>query len=209
MKLVVLTGGIGSGKSAVCATLASMGVPVVDADVIAREVVRPGQDAYREIVAAFGNEVVREDGELDREKLGRIIFASSERRALLDQLTHPRIGARLAERVAEQAALDTPGVVLDIPLYLENRKRSGGDAMPADALIVVTVTPEIQLQRLILRDGLAREDALARIRAQMPLEEKVAQADYVIDNSGSPEETARQVRDIWKRIIGPGGASPA
>jgi len=205
MKLVVLTGGIASGKTAVCATLAEMGVPIIDADRIAREVVEPGRDAHREIVEAFGESVLRPDGAIDREKLGRIVFSDPERRALLERRTHPRIGARMAELVAEHAARGARAVVLDIPLYLENRKRGRGVPLPAHAVVVVHVDPETQLRRLITRDGLSPADARARVEAQMPLDEKARMADYVIDNSGEPEETARQVREVWARIVDESG----
>ncbi len=201
MKLVVLTGGIASGKSAVCATLSKMGVPIIDADKIAREVVRPGEQAHREIVAAFGREVLEEGDRIDREKLGKIVFADPDRRALLERITHPRIGTRMAERASEHAAAGRSAVVFDIPLYLENLKGGRGASVPADAVIVIRVDWETQLQRLMDRDGLSRDDALARMDAQMPLDEKTRMADYVIDNSGSPEETERQVREVWRRIL--------
>ncbi|MDP3939486.1 MAG: dephospho-CoA kinase [Deltaproteobacteria bacterium] len=209
MKLVVLTGGIASGKSAVCATLAEMGVPIIDADRIAREVVEPGRDAHREIVEAFGEAVLRPDGQVDREKLGKIIFSDPERRALLERITHPRIGVRIAERVAEHAAGGAQAVVLDIPLYLENLERGSGAPLPADAILVVHVDPETQLRRLMARDDLSRPEALARIEAQLPLDEKAGMADYVIDNSGEPGETARQARSVWERVTGGDGDEKA
>jgi dephospho-CoA kinase len=209
MKVVVLTGGIASGKSAVGAVLTDLGVPLIDADRIAREVVAPGRDAHREIVDAFGREILREGGEIDRDRLGRIVFGDPGQRTLLEQITHPRIVARMAEIVAGEAARGAPAVVLDIPLYLENRRHGRGPITP-DAIIVVTLTPEIQLQRLMARDGLSREDALARVGAQLPLAEKAAEADYVIDNSGTPEETARQVREMWRRLLdAPSEPTPA
>jgi dephospho-CoA kinase len=164
-------------------------------------VVAPGRDAHREILHAFGREILHEGGGIDRERLGRIVFSDPGRRALLEQITHPRIGARMAEIVAEEAARGAAAVVLDIPLYLENRRQGRGAPLTPDAVIVVTLAPEIQLRRLMARDGLSREDALARVGAQLPLAEKVAEADHVIDNSGPPEETARQVREVWRRLL--------
>jgi dephospho-CoA kinase len=216
MKVVVLTGGIASGKSAVGAVLADLGVPLIDADRIAREIVAPGRDAHREIVDAFGREILTEGGEIDREGLGRIVFGDPERRTQLEKITHPRIGARMAEIAGRHAAEGAPALILDIPLFIENRKRGRGAPITPDAVIVVTLTPEIQLQRLMDRDGLSQEEALARIGAQLPLAEKEAEADYVIDNSGTPEETARQVREMWRRLLeaigkgtppGPGGGN--
>ncbi len=209
MKLVVLTGGIASGKSAVCATLAEMGVPIIDADLIAREVVEPGRNAHRDIVETFGEAVLRPDGQIDREKLGEIVFSDPERRAHLERITHPRIGILMAERIAEHAAEGAPAVVLDIPLYLENLKRGRGAPLPADAVLVVHVDPETQLRRLMARDGLARAEALARIEAQLPLDEKAGMADHVIDNSGEPGETARQARSVWARVMGGAGKEKA
>lgn len=200
MKLVVLTGGIASGKTAVCATLAELGVPVVDADRIAREVVEPGREAHREVVEAFGPSILLPDGRIDREKLGKIVFADPDRRARLERITHPRIGARMAELVMEHAAKGAPLIVLDIPLYFEGRKSGRGAPLPPHAVVVVRVDPETQLRRLVERDGLPEADALARVRAQLPLDEKARMADHVIDNSGTPEETARQVRALWRRL---------
>jgi len=201
MKVVVLTGGIASGKSTVSGLLAGMGVPVIDADRVAREVVEQGQDAHREIVETFGPGVLREDGAVDRERLGKIVFADRALREKLERITHPRIGERMAQRLAAHAAAGASAVVLDIPLYIENKVRHGV-AIAADAVIVVTVDEATQADRLVGRDGLTREDALARVAAQMPLAEKGRHADYVIDNSGTPDQTAARVRDVWKQITG-------
>jgi dephospho-CoA kinase len=208
MKVVVLTGGIASGKSAVSAILARMGVPVIDADRVAREVVEPGREAHREILETFGREVVREDGTIDRERLGRIVFAQSERRKTLERITHPRIGARMAELLTAHAAGGVPAVVLDIPLYIETRVQAGpfesrrfAPDLVADAVIVVVTDEGTQLGRIMARDGLSREEALARIKSQIPLSEKAAHADHVINNSGTLEETERQVREVWGLIL--------
>jgi dephospho-CoA kinase len=216
MKVIVLTGGIASGKSAVSAVLAGMGVPVIDADRVAREVVEPGREAYREIVEAFGRGVLHKDGTIDRERLGRLVFADGEQRKTLERITHPRIGARVADLLAAHAADGAPAVVLDIPLYIETRVRAGAPEsqrfaphLQADAVIVVTADEPAQLERLMTRDGLSREDALARISSQIPLSEKAAHADYVIDNSGTPAETEHRVREVWELVLkGPkrGGA---
>jgi len=226
MKVVVLTGGIASGKSTVSRILADMGVPVIDADLVAREVVEPGRDAHREIVEAFGRGVLREDGTIDRERLGRIVFTDKTLREKLERITHPRIGERMAQLLAVHAAAGAPAAVLDIPLYIENKVRhgvagtsddvgrgvSGVGPRPArdlratdlrpDFVLVVTVDEATQAERLVGRDGLTREDAQARIAAQMPLSEKAKHADYVIDNSGTPDQTAARVREVWKRIAG-------
>jgi len=214
MKIVVLTGGIASGKSTVSRLLADLGVPVIDADLVAREIVEPGREAHGEILKAFGPGVLREDGTIDRERLGKIVFADRALREKLERITHPRIGERMAQRMAACADAGAPAVVLDIPLYIENKVRHGvagksddvgrhsaTDLRP-DAVLVVTTDEAAQVERLIGRDGLTREDARARIAAQMPLSEKVKHADYVIDNSGTPEQTAARVREVWKQIAG-------
>jgi dephospho-CoA kinase len=141
MKVVVLTGGIASGKSTVSDVLTGMGVPVIDADRIAREVVEPGQEAHREIAERFGRGVLLADGRIDREALGRIVFSDPARRRELEAITHPRIGVRMAELIAAHAASGAPAVVLDIPLYIENLVRdreaaaAASQAGPRDASI--------------------------------------------------------------------------
>lgn len=214
MIIVVLTGGIASGKSTVSRLLADMGVPVIDADLVAREIVEPGREAHDEIVEAFGPGVLREDGTIDRERLGKIVFADRALREKLERITHPRIGERMAQLMAACADTGAPAVVLDIPLYIENKVRHGVASKSDDvgrrpatdlqphAVLVVTVDETAQVERLIGRDGLTREDARARLAAQMPLSEKAKHADYVIDNSGTPEQTAARVREVWKQIAG-------
>jgi dephospho-CoA kinase len=195
MKVLGLTGGIGSGKSMVARMFAELGADVIDADQLAREVVEPGQPALAEIATAFGQDILLPDGRLNRPKLAGIIFADGAARARLNTITHPRIRERMdAEIAARQSGSGV--LIVDIPLLYEN-DRSGA----VETVIVVWVDPETQLRRLHERDGLTLEEARQRIAAQMPLDEKRARADLVIDNSGSREDTGRQVEAIYRRFV--------
>ena len=202
MRVLGLTGGIGSGKSMVAQMFSQLGAIVIDADKLAREVVEPGQPALDEIAATFGPQVLLPDGRLDRPKLGEIIFADPAQRAKLDAITHPRIRARMEEEI--KARRSGPGVlIVDIPLLYENdRGRS------VERVIVVWVDPVTQLRRIRERDGLTADAARQRIAAQMPLEAKRARADHVIDNSGTRADTQAQVEAIY-HLYAPPAASPA
>ena len=193
MKVLGLTGGIGSGKSMVLSMFANLGAEVIDADQLAREVVEPGQPALEEIATAFGRDILMTDGRLDRGKLARIIFADPVARARLNALTHPRIQERMATEMAlrrSRAGL----LIVDIPLLYEN-DRTG----TVESVIVVWVDSRTQLRRLIERDAMTEEEARQRIAAQMSLDEKRARADLVVDNSGSRENTRRQVETIYRQ----------
>jgi dephospho-CoA kinase len=193
VRVLGLTGGIGSGKSVVASMFAQLGADVVDADQLAREVVEPGEPALEEIATAFGRDILLPDGRLDRDKLGRIIFADPVARGRLNAITHPRIQERMAAEIAVRGS--RPGVlIVDIPLLYENDR--GG---AVETVIVVWVDSETQLRRLIERDGLTEQEARQRIAAQMSLDEKRARADVVIDNSASRENTRRQVEAIYRQ----------
>jgi dephospho-CoA kinase len=193
VRVLGLTGGIGSGKSVVTSMFAQLGADVIDADQLARDVVQPGQPALEEIATTFGRDILLPDGRLDRGKLGRIIFADAVARSTLNAITHPRIRERMDAEIAARGS--RPGVlILDIPLLYENDRTAG-----LEAVIVVWVDPQTQLRRLIERGGLKPEEARERIAAQMPLDEKRARADGVIDNSGSLENTRRQVEAIYRQ----------
>jgi len=195
--LVGLTGGIASGKSTVTRQLAELGCHVIDADVLAREVVAPGEPAWREIVEAFGREVLQRDETLDRARLGALVFADPERRRRLEAITHPAIQARRQAALAELTARGFDGLVIqDAALLIE-----AGGATQVDRLVVVYATAEVQLERLRRRDGLEAAEAQRRLASQMPLVEKVRLAHYVIDNSDSPEETAGQVRAVHAALL--------
>jgi dephospho-CoA kinase len=193
MRVLGLTGGIGSGKSTVSQMFAEYGAEVVDADQIAREVVAPGQPALQAIKEAFGAAVIRPDGRLDRTRLGGLIFRDPQSRARLNAITHPRIQERLQQEVEVRRPRDGL-LVLDIPLLYETGR---GDMV--EAVIVVWVDRVTQLRRLIERTNLTANQAAQRLAAQMSLDEKRSRADYVIDNTGSLETTRQQVQEIVRR----------
>ena len=195
--LAGLTGGIATGKSTVSTMFAHLGCRVIDADLLAREVVAPGQPAHTAIVAEFGREVLLPDGYVDRKRLGAIVFADPERRKRLEQLTHPAIRQRQMRilSVLEEEAFE--GVVIwDVALLFE----SGGVAN-VDRVIVVFADEGTELERLMARDGIGEAQAQARIRSQMPVAEKAKRAHYVIDNSGARAETEKQVRQVLRALL--------
>jgi dephospho-CoA kinase len=197
---VGLTGGIGSGKSEVSRRLAAHGAAIIDADVAAREVVVPGSPGLARIAEAFGDVVLRPDGSLDRDRLGRIVFGDAELRARLNAIVHPlvRDWMQEAERAAVQAADPAgpgPVVVHDVPLLAESR---GKDAF--DLVIVVDVPPELQVKRLVEQRGMTQDQARARMAAQASGEQRLAVADIVIDNSGTLEDLDRRVAQAWKDL---------
>jgi dephospho-CoA kinase len=203
-RVVGLTGGIGSGKSTVAELLQALGATLIDADAIVHELQTAGSPLLAEMVAAFGPGILDAAGGLDREALGRMVFADAEARARLGAIVHPRVGVEMARRLEAARARGVPLVVLDVPLLLEGRAagRAGASRLPYDAVIVVWVPESVQLERQMRRDGRPREDALRRVRAQMPLDEKRRLADHVIDNSGSLAETERQVKVLYTELTG-------
>ena len=193
MLRVGLTGGIGSGKSEVARRLAEHGAVLIDADVAARQVVEPGSPGLAQVAAAFGDEVLRPDGSLNRERLGEIVFADPGLRGKLNAIVHPLVREWMQE--AERAAVQTDGdaiVVHDVPLLAESRGKAG-----FDAVIVVDVPPDLQLERLVSQRGMAAEQASARMAAQASREQRLAVADIVIDNSGSLDDLDRRVAEVW------------
>jgi dephospho-CoA kinase len=194
MRIIGLTGGIGSGKSSVSEMLRALGATVVDADEGARAVVEPGQAGYHDVVQQFGRQVLAQDGGIDRQKLADIVFADPEKRQQLNSITHPRVREWMAARVQEAGARDAKLVVLDIPLLYESGLEAG-----LGGVIVVWATPAQQLERAVARGG-ERRDIEARIAAQMPLLDKRDRATWVIDNSGSPDTTRRQVEELWGQL---------
>lgn len=198
MKVIGLTGGIASGVTLVARMFRDLGARVIEADQVSREVTRPGTDTFRAIVAAFGPEVIGPDGTLDRRRLGGIVFADAAARARLNAITHPAIRRRIWEEIEtiRRTAPDAV-VIVDIPLLLDT---AGPETFDLDGVIVVTATPELQLSRMMSRDGLSRADAQRRLDAQRPVALKAADADWVIENTGTIEETQRQVRRIWDEL---------
>jgi dephospho-CoA kinase len=191
-----LTGGVASGKSTVASLLRARGAAIVDADAIAREVVRPGGPAYPGIVEAFGPAVVEPDGALDRKALAARVFADEAARRRLNALTHPHIRRRMVEEGARlTAAGAAPVIVFDIPLLLDT---TDGRDLALDGIVVVYTGEDTRLRRLTARDGMPEAEARRRLAAQVPLEDKVKRADWVIDNSGTSDETRTQVERLWQ-----------
>jgi dephospho-CoA kinase len=196
LKRVGLTGGIGAGKSTVAKMLAAHGAVVVDSDVIAREVVSAGTPGLVEIVDAFGSGVLRADGTLNREGLGRIVFNDADALRRLEQITHPRIQAESARLIDEAEAAGRPVLIHDIPLLVES-----GVAGTFDAVIVVEAPDELRLARLEQR-GLPREQALERMKAQATNEERRAAATYLIINDASEAQLSARVDEVWSALAG-------
>ncbi len=197
--LIALTGGIGAGKSTIAGRLASLGAVVVDADAVAREVVEPGTPGLAAVVDAFGPGVLRADGSLDRPALGAIVFRDDAARLRLNAITHPAVQARSAERFA--AALRTdPGavVVYDVPLI---DARGTGEF---DGIVVADAPALVRIERLVTLRGMRREDAAARIGAQLADDERRALATWLIDTSGTLDQTLQQTDALWERLRGDG-----
>ena len=196
MLTVGLTGGIGSGKSAVSALLVERGAVLVDADINARAVVAKGTAGLAQVVEAFGDGILTFDGELDREALGRIVFADPDQLQRLNAIVHPLVGEESARQQAEAAASGAKVLVADVPLLVENGLQSR-----YDAVVVVAASPQTQLERLTQQRGMTATDAQARIDAQAPLADKLAAATYVIDNDGPREALAPQVDRLWTALL--------
>jgi dephospho-CoA kinase len=193
-----LTGGVASGKSTVAAALRSHGAAVIDADVLAREVVRPGGPAYQGVLDAFGPSVVGPDGTVDRAALGARIFADPAARQRLNALTHPHIRRRMAEEAARlEASGSVPVIIFDIPLLLDT---TDGRDLDLDGIIVVYADAETRVRRLMARNGLSEEEARRRLAAQVRLQDKLPRATWIIDNSGTPDETRSQVAQLWRAL---------
>ncbi|MDF2722333.1 MAG: dephospho-CoA kinase [Paenibacillus sp.] len=190
-----LTGGIACGKSTVSAMLVARGAILIDADQIARVVVLPGSPALAEIAERFGEELLLADGSLNRKALGAIVFQDASARRDLEHILHPRIRATMRERM-EQANRDTPDklVVVDVPLLFESKLQA-----MFDETLLVYVPRQVQLMRLMARDKLTEEQAESRLKAQMPIEDKRELADTIIDNSGTLEQTEKQVGEFYMR----------
>jgi dephospho-CoA kinase len=193
MYLVGLTGGIASGKSYVAGLLGELGASTVDADQVAREVVVPGSTGLVQVVGAFGFEILLPSGELDRAKLGEIVFADPEKRIELENILHPLIKARTTQLISEQPS---EIVVYAVPLLVE-----ANVDYPFDTIITVEAGVENQVSRLMTSRQMSESDARARIEAQTTSPERVARAYFVIDSSGPKEQTKLQVVEVWKQLL--------
>jgi dephospho-CoA kinase len=194
---VGLTGGVASGKSSVAALLRELGAVVVDSDVLAREVVEPGTPGLAAVVEAFGPEVLTADGALDRAALGGVVFGDEAARRRLEAILHPLIRARAAE--LEAASPEGTVVVHDIPLLVET-----GQADRFDAVLVVDVPVETQVERMVRDRGMSREDALARVAAQADREQRLAAATHVVDNTGTREDLRDRVTEVLAELVSAG-----
>ncbi len=196
-----LTGGIASGKSTVAKMFQERGAYIIDADQIAREVVEPGEEGWHRVRERFGAKVFRPDGTLDRAALRKIVFNDEGARQDLNSLLHPLIRSRMRDKSRQLASQFPQGIIiLDIPLLFESKLTH-----LVEKVIVVYIPEPMQLERLIARSGLTEEEAQKMVQAQLPIEEKKARADIIIDNSGSITETERQVDHLWKWLASKSG----
>ncbi|ALC05731.1 Dephospho-CoA kinase [Corynebacterium deserti GIMN1.010] len=196
MLKIGLTGGIGSGKSTVADLLSSEGFLIIDADQIAREIVEPGQPALAQLVEAFGPEIIKEDGSLDRPGLAAKAFVDAEHTALLNSITHPRIAEETARRFAEAEADGTKVAIYDMPLLVDKGLDRG-----MDMVLVVDVNVEERVRRLVEKRGLGEEDVRRRIDSQVPDEVRLKAADVVIDNNGSLDDLKSNMKKVIAEIL--------
>lgn len=194
--VVGVTGGIATGKSAVVEQFRQLGAAVISADELAREIVRPGEDALARLVERFGPGILLSDGNLDRKALAELIFADPEARRDLNRITHPAIARLSAARIASLQRQGAMLIIYEAPLLFE-----AGAENRVERIVVVTAPAEVQRQRLMARDGLDERAAQARIEAQMPLADKVRRADFVVDNAGTVDDLAVKVRDLYDRLL--------
>jgi dephospho-CoA kinase len=195
MRAFALTGGIGSGKSTVAAYWRSLGLPVIDADQLARQAVAPGEPALAAIASAFGHELLNDDGTLDRSALAARVFGDADARTRLNQLVHPDVRRRAQAEFAALRERGEPLACYEVPLLFET-----GQADAYRPVVLVSVSEATQLARTLQRDGGNPETARARIQSQLPLAVKVLQADYVIDNEGSPDDTRLRARAVLEAV---------
>lgn len=189
-----LTGGIASGKSTVSNMFKEKNIPVIDADLIAKQVVKVGEPAYMLVAETFGPSIIKEDGSIDREKLGRIVFQNEKERKKLNNIVHPAVRKEMLKQKEDAENRNEPAVVLDIPLLFESKL-----SYLADVTLVVYVDPHIQLERLMERNHFTKEEAQWRIQSQLPLQDKKDKADEVIDNNGPLEQTKIQFEKLLKK----------
>jgi dephospho-CoA kinase len=198
MKLIGLTGGIASGKSTVANRLVELGAVLVDADVLAREVLEPGTPGLTEVERVFGSSVISEDGSLNRPALGAIIFADADKRERLNGITHPAIWKRAIELFQRAVAADPDVVIVyDVPLLAE---AAADRPMDFDLIVVVQADIQTRIDRMVELRGMSRAEAEGRLRAQASDEERLRLADVVIDSNGTLESTLRQADDLWASL---------
>ncbi len=202
MKVIGLTGGIGSGKSTVSRFLAELGAVIIDTDKVGHEAFQPDTDLWREVIAAFGTEVLKPNGEIDRHKLGEMVFGNPEQLSRLNQIMHPRIYDMVKAQIEDYRRRGVEVVVVEVPLLIE------ADWAPLVDEVWVTVAPEATvLKRLLERSSLSREESSARIRSQLPLEERTKHADVVLNTDCSLDEVKTKIKEQWERLNTRGGRS--
>ena len=195
MALIIgLTGSIASGKSTVSKMFNDLNIPVVDADKLSREVVEPGEEAYREIVRQFGDTILHKDNTINREKLGSIVFTDEKKRKQLNNIVHPAVRKAMQKEKDELIEAQERCIVLDIPLLYESNLTHY-----VEKIIVVYVDEAVQLKRLMKRNGYSEEEAMQRIKSQLPVKEKASLADAVIDNNGTINESYEQLQSLLKK----------
>lgn len=194
---VGLTGGIASGKSTVAKMFQEKGAHLIDFDVMVRSVEEPGAPAWKKIVECFGSKILNEDRTINRKKLGAIVFCDKEKLEKLNGIVHPVIFEEWKRQIADiREKIPNAIVISDIPLLIE-----AGKVDEVDLVVLIYISQEEQILRLIERDGCSRGEALTRIESQMPIDKKLRYSDFIVDNGGSLEETAEQVSDIWERFL--------
>ena len=196
IRIIGLTGGIATGKSTVASFFSEHKIPVIDADQLAKEAVQPGSHGLEQITELFGREILAQDGTLDRKRLAAQIFSDTEKRRQLERILHPEIKRLSEERIAQEIVAGNRLLIYMAPLLIE-----AGVTDRVDDIWVVTVRPEVQLERLMLRDGITLEQAQRIVASQMPLSEKKSYGSVVIDNSGTEAETRRILEDVWTKVI--------
>lgn len=195
MLKIGLTGSIGTGKSTVSKLLRERGIAVIDADLLAREIVKKGQECLNDLKNVFGNQILTLDGELDRKKLGQIVFSDDGKLELLNSITHPHIRRRMKDQMNELESKNNKVIVLDIPLLFEAQMED-----LVDIVLVVFVKEEIQIKRIMERDNCTQEEAMRIIKAQISQQDKISKSDYTIDNSGTIEELKEKLNGFLEKI---------
>lgn len=195
MLKIGLTGSIGTGKSTVSKLLRERGIAVIDADLLAREIVKKGQECLNDLKNVFGNQVLTIDGELDRKKLGQIVFSDDSKLELLNSVTHPHIRRRIKAQMNELESKNNKVIVLDIPLLFEAKMED-----LVDIILVVFAKEEIQIKRITERDNCTQEEAMRIIKAQISQQDKISKSDYTIDNSGTIEELKEKLNGFLEKI---------